>query len=75
MPLPSAGVGEPSRPFAGPSGVVDHRSVVLGNLHADGAVDTHGLEGLIALADLHAGTVSADETGDVVVGGTPARGP
>ncbi|MEU3655481.1 hypothetical protein AB0E67_22220 [Streptomyces sp. NPDC032161] len=59
----------------GPAGVVDHRRVVPGEVHVDGAVDTHGLEGLFVLADRHAGTVGADEAGDAVVGGTPRGGP
>ncbi|MET9657394.1 hypothetical protein [Streptomyces sp. NPDC006510] len=53
-----------------PTGVVDFRRVVLGDLHVDGAVDMHDHEAVIILGDLHANTVSADETGYVVVAGT-----
>ena len=53
-----------------PIGVDEFERVVAGDLRVDGEVDLYEGEALIVLGDLHANTISADETGHVIVAGT-----
>jgi hypothetical protein len=53
-----------------PIGVDEFERVVAGDLHVEGAVDLYDGEALIVLGDLHANSVSVDETAHVIVAGT-----
>jgi hypothetical protein len=54
----------------GPVGADEFERVVAGDLQVDGAVDMYDGEALIVLGNLHATSVSADETAHVIVAGT-----
>jgi hypothetical protein len=53
-----------------PIGADEFERVVAGDLHVAGAVEMYDGEALIVLGDLHANSISVDETAHVIVAGT-----